>query len=55
MIVRRNNNGRIYGVTFIDHESRTVPNTTALDRNLSANVFNDWWNNGNKPELKTIG
>ncbi|MOA44677.1 hypothetical protein D3C78_1669910 [compost metagenome] len=23
-----------------------------MDRNLSANVFNDWWNNGNKPELK---
>ncbi|WP_260377566.1 hypothetical protein [Candidatus Ornithobacterium hominis] len=24
-----------------------------MDRNLSANVFNDWWNNDNKPELKT--
>ncbi|MNX99570.1 hypothetical protein D3C86_1320280 [compost metagenome] len=23
-----------------------------MDRNLSANVFNDWWNNGNKPESK---
>jgi len=52
-IVRRNDNGRIYGVTFIDHESRSVWNGSQLDRNLSANVFNDWWNNGNKPELKT--
>ncbi len=53
-VVRRNDNGRIYGITFIDHESRTVWNGSALDRNrnLSANVFNDWWNNGNKPELK---
>ncbi|MDE5488039.1 MULTISPECIES: conjugal transfer protein MobB [Elizabethkingia] len=52
-IVRRNNSGRIYGITFIDHESRSVWNGSQLDRNLSANVFNDWWNNGNKPELKT--
>ncbi|MCW2262228.1 relaxase/mobilization nuclease-like protein [Sphingobacterium sp. JUb78] len=51
-IVRRNDSGRIYGMTFIDHESRSVWNGSALDRNLSANVFNDWWNNGNKPELK---
>lgn len=51
-VVRRNNEGRIYGMTFIDHESRSVWNGSQLDRNLSANVFNDWWNNGNKPELK---
>ncbi len=52
-VVRRNDSGRIYGITFIDHESRSVWNGSQLDRNLSANVFNDWWNNGNKPELKT--
>src|SRR5690554_1844344 len=52
-VVRRNDNGRIYGITFIDHESRSIWNGSALDRNLSANIFNDWWNNGNKPELKT--
>ncbi|MDQ8749532.1 MULTISPECIES: conjugal transfer protein MobB [Weeksellaceae] len=52
MLVRRNSEGRIYGITFIDHESRSVWNGSQLDRNLSANVFNDWWNNGNKPELK---
>ena len=51
-VVRRNSEGRIYGITFIDHESRSVWNGSALDRNLSANVFNDWWNNGNKPQLK---
>ena len=39
-------------MTFIDHESRSVWNGSQLDRNLSANVFNAWWNNGNKPELK---
>ena len=51
-VVRRNSEGRIYGMTFIDHESRSVWNGSQLDRNLSANMFNDWWNNGNKPELK---
>lgn len=51
-VVRRNYNGRIYGMTFIDHESGSVWNGSALDRSLSANVFNDWWNNGNQPELR---
>lgn len=51
-IVRKNESGRIYGMTFIDHESRSVWNGSQLDRNLSANMFNDWWNDGNKPELK---
>lgn len=51
-VVRRNDNGRIYGITFIDNGSRTIWNGSALDRNLSANIFNNWWNNGDKPELK---
>ena len=51
-VVRRNESGRIYGITFIDHERRSVWNGSQLNRNLSANVFNEWWNNGNKPELK---
>ena len=51
-VVRRNSEGRIYGMTFIDHESHSVWNGSQFDRNLSANVFNDWWNNGNKSELK---
>lgn len=42
-VIRRTDEGRIYGMTFIDHESRTVWNGSALDKNLSANVFNDWW------------
>src|SRR5690606_21029535 len=38
-VVRRNESGRIYGITLIDHESRTVLNGSQLYRNLSANVF----------------
>jgi hypothetical protein len=44
-IVRRNDQGRIYGMTFIDHESRIVWNGSQLSKNLSANVFNDLWKN----------
>ncbi|MGV6947128.1 conjugal transfer protein MobB [Sphingobacterium kyonggiense] len=51
-VIRRNNEERIYGITFIDHESRSVWNGSALDRNLSANVFNDWWGNDIKPKIK---
>lgn len=43
-VVRCNDERRIYGITFIDHESRTVWNGSALGKNLSANIFNDWWN-----------
>ncbi|WP_159801739.1 conjugal transfer protein MobB [Flavobacterium sp. MK4S-17] len=53
VVVRRNNQGRIYGITFIDHESRSVWNGSQLSKNLSANVFNDWWNNGIKIGLDT--
>ncbi|GAA0881869.1 hypothetical protein GCM10009120_04650 [Sphingobacterium siyangense subsp. cladoniae] len=40
-VVCKNDNGRIYGVTFIEHESCSIWNGSALDRNLSANVFSD--------------
>ncbi|WP_233266284.1 hypothetical protein [Myroides fluvii] len=51
-VVRKNESGCIYDMTFIDQERRSVWDGSFLDRNLSANLFNDWWDNGNKPELK---
>ena len=50
IVARRNAGGRIYGITFIDHKSRSVWNGSELAKNLSANSFNDWWNNNKKPE-----
>ena len=41
VLFRQNDTGRIYGVTFIDHESRTVLNGSRLGKDFSANVFND--------------
>jgi hypothetical protein len=50
-VVRRTADNRIYGITFIDHQSRSVWNGSQLSKNLSAGVFNDWCNNCNKPEI----
>ncbi len=52
VMVRRNDVGRIYGITFIDHNSKTVWNGSRLGKELSANTFNDYWNNNIRPEIK---
>jgi hypothetical protein len=41
LVVRRNDQGRIYGVTFIDHKDRCVFNGSRLGKEFSANAFND--------------
>jgi hypothetical protein len=51
-VIRRTADNRIYGITFIDHQSRSVWNGSQLAKNLSAGVFNDWWNNGSKPKIE---
>jgi hypothetical protein len=51
VVVRKNSEGRMYGITFIDHHSKTVWNGSQLGKEFSANVFNDWWNNNRKPEV----
>lgn len=50
-VVRRNTDGRIYGMTFVDHVSRSVYNGSQLSKSLAANVFEQWWNQGIKPVL----
>jgi len=41
VVFRTNDEGRIYGATFIDHEKKCVFNGSRLGREFSANVFND--------------
>lgn len=48
VVVRRNNANRIYGITFIDHNSKTVWNGSKLGKELSANAFQDLWSSQNK-------
>lgn len=43
-VIRRNSDERIYGITFIDHNCRSVWNGSQLGKHLSANVFDGLWN-----------
>ncbi len=40
-VFRSNGQGRIYGVSFIDYQSKTILNGSRLGKEFSANVFND--------------
>jgi hypothetical protein len=44
VLFRENEQGRIYGATFIDHEQKCVFNGSRLGREFSANVFNNLFN-----------
>ncbi|SEW25717.1 Relaxase/Mobilisation nuclease domain-containing protein [Chryseobacterium wanjuense] len=50
-VIRRNDAGRVYGMTFIDHNSKTVWNGSRFGKEFSANIFNDLWQNGVKSEM----
>lgn len=46
VVFRENEQGRIYGVTFINHNQREVFNGSRMGKEFSANVFNElfkWW------------
>jgi hypothetical protein len=49
VLFRTNDTGRIYGVTFIDHEQKCVFNGSRLGKEFSANVFNDLFKNEKYP------
>lgn len=49
LVFRENKDGRIYGVTFIDHGQRTVLNGSRLGKEFSANVLNEQFGQG-KPQ-----
>jgi hypothetical protein len=49
-VVRRNASGRIYGITFIDHQSKSVWNGSRLGKEYSANAFHQYWNGGVNPK-----
>lgn len=51
-VIRKNDQGRIYGMTFIDHHSKSVWNGSRLGKECSANAFNKCWNNNLKPDEK---
>ena len=54
LVLRYNEDGRIYGATFVDHNTHTVLNGSRLGKEFSANAFERWFNgDGEKPILST--
>lgn len=52
VVIRKNDNGRIYGITFIDDERGAAFNGSRLGKGYSANVFNAYFfNPTNNPFL----
>ena len=45
MVIRKNDNGRIYGITFIDDEQGVALNGSRLGKGYAANVFNGYFSN----------
>lgn len=54
LVLRRNDEGRIYGATFIDHNQRAVLNGSRLGKEFSANVLNErFTDNSPRKDLQT--
>ena len=53
-VYRINPEGRLYGITFIDHTNRTVFNGSCLGKAFSANVFNELFNNPDADRTRLI-
>ena len=45
VVIRKNDNGRIYGITFIDDKQGVVLNGSRLGKGYAANVFNTYFSN----------
>ncbi len=45
VVIRKNDNGRIYGITFIDDEQGVALNGSRLGKGYAANVFNSYFSN----------
>ena len=45
VVIRKNDNGRIYGITFIDDEQGVAFNGSRLGKGYAANIFNGYFSN----------
>ena len=45
VVIRKNDNGRIYGITFIDDKQGVALNGSRLGKGYAANVFNGYFSN----------
>lgn len=54
LILRYTEDGRIYGATYIDHNTKTVLNGSRLGKDFSANALDRWFNNQSEKPLIPI-
>lgn len=54
LILRYTDTGRIYGATFIDHNTGTVLNGSRLGKEFSANSLEKWFSAGEKPAAHDV-
>lgn len=55
LVLRYTEDGRIYGATYIDHNTQTVLNGSRLGKEFSANALENWFSNvGEKPFVVTV-
>lgn len=45
VVIRKNDNGRFYGITFIDDEQGVAINGSRLGKGYAANIFNGYFSN----------
>ena len=50
-IFRQNDEGRIYGVSFIDYQNKTILNGSRIGKEFSANAFHDKLADENRPPV----
>ena len=50
-VIRRNEENRLYGITFIDHNTRHVFNGSHLGKQFSANQFHALFSSGNRDKI----
>lgn len=51
LVLRYTEDGRIYGATYIDHNTQTVLNGSLLGKEFSANALENWFTAGEKPSI----
>lgn len=54
VLFRENDEGRIYGVTFIDHQEKVVFNGSRLGKEFSANVFHELFGKNKKTDSNEL-
>lgn len=53
LVLRYTEEGRIYGATYVDHNTQTVLNGSRLGREFSANALEQWFNNPQQAQAPT--